>query len=147
MFKSTIVILVGFFIIGPLLDIISTLPSSSTSEHPQVRHLWHETIKPRASSENKKLLERINRAVFVDKTPITEKKRARSTERRQQQRPSSAQRGNENAMHKDELSIYPWARYHMRPLTVTPDPSTETSLFWHIPKVSYAFSLHYLHIW
>lgn len=34
----------------------------------------------------------------------------------------------------DEPTVYPWARNHIRPLDVIPDPSKETSIFWHIPK-------------
>lgn len=30
--------------------------------------------------------------------------------------------------------VYPWARRHIRPLATKPDFSTETVLFWHIPK-------------
>lgn len=34
----------------------------------------------------------------------------------------------------DGPSIYPWAKNLIRPLSVTPEPSRETVLFWHIPK-------------
>lgn len=30
--------------------------------------------------------------------------------------------------------VYSWARDHIRPLTVAPEPSRETATFWHIPK-------------
>mmetsp|Transcript_23011 Transcript_23011/g.41062 ORF Transcript_23011/g.41062 Transcript_23011/m.41062 type:complete len:221 (+) Transcript_23011:488-1150(+) len=31
-------------------------------------------------------------------------------------------------------SVRSWANNHLEPVTVTPDPSRETVLFWHIPK-------------
>ena len=34
----------------------------------------------------------------------------------------------------DNSGIYPWARQHLRPVDVVPEPDKETVLFWHIPK-------------
>ena len=36
----------------------------------------------------------------------------------------------------DNIGMYPWAQYHLRPVDVKPDAEKETALFWHIPKVS-----------
>ena len=35
----------------------------------------------------------------------------------------------------DNIGMYPWAQYHLRPVDVKPDAEKETALFWHIPKV------------
>jgi len=42
----------------------------------------------------------------------------------------------------NEPTVYPWARNHIRPLDAIPDPSKETSIFWHIPKVSTYLNIH-----
>jgi len=34
----------------------------------------------------------------------------------------------------DNSGLYPWARQHLRPVDVVPEPEKETVLFWHIPK-------------
>ena len=34
----------------------------------------------------------------------------------------------------DNEGIYPWAKQHLRPVDVVPEPDKETVLFWHIPK-------------
>ena len=36
---------------------------------------------------------------------------------------------------EDNIGMYPWAQYHLRPVDVKPDAEKETALFWHIPKV------------
>ena len=69
--RSVAAVLIGFFFIDPMLDLLPTLPSS-TEDFQRLRR----------------------------------------------------------------LSVYPWARDHLRPLTAMPDSSKETVLFWHIPKVS-----------
>jgi len=44
----------------------------------------------------------------------------------------------ERASPDDETSaVYPWARRHIRAHARVPEPSKETVLFWHIPKVRY----------
>jgi len=51
--------------------------------------------------------------------------KAKATRRRRRRRATSQ---------TSTTSIYSWASDHLQPLTVTPDPSKETVLFWHIPK-------------
>lgn len=34
----------------------------------------------------------------------------------------------------NELSVYPWARNHLRPLTTMPTSEREAVLFWHVPR-------------
>ena len=35
---------------------------------------------------------------------------------------------------KSESTLLPWAHYNLRSVKERPDPSSETALFWHIPK-------------
>jgi len=77
--KEAAAVLFGFCLIGPTIDLLSTLPSLTG------------------------LKNHLRRSLATDQTP-------------------------------DQPSVYPWARDHLRPLNAIPEPSKETSLFWHIPR-------------
>ena len=58
-------------------------------------------------------------------------------QRRRRNREEKRRRAAETTVTNTETTsstIYPWAENHLQPLTTAPNPSTETVLFWHIPK-------------
>jgi len=96
-------------------------PSLSSSSAPELRRYLM------AKSERRAQRRRAQRHMASSSAST-------KTSRRAQRRIASSSASTSTKASTAKSSVRSWANNHLEPVTVTPDPSRETFLFWHIPK-------------